>query len=141
MTILAFDPGETIGYAVLNENASLPLVVLNSGTIKWSKDKGKKISKLLAQYKPRYVAFEETGGFLNPIYKHIIEEACKTFEIPTMACDVQIVREALYGNAFASKSQTIELLKAKMILLKHNISKHELDSISIGLHALGIKLV
>ena len=118
MIVLALDPGNSVGYAVLEKNDNLNLSLVKTGVIKYHKQNkeknSKELQKLLSLFKPSYAAFEESGSFLAPIYKQIIEESCKIFGVPTLGCKVQDVRESLYGNPNASKQETIDIIKRNL---------------------------
>jgi len=137
--VLAFDPGQKkIGWGVLEQTES-SILILGSGKInekKWNSE----IPNLIEIYKPDCVAYEFTGQFLNKIYTKILLEATTKFLIPAIGCKVHNVRQATYSDSEMTKSDTIQILKEKIYNIKDNISKDELDAISIGLFILDINL-
>lgn len=144
---LAFDPGlARIGWSLLEKNNSLilDLNILETGKIKHNNNEikaTKEIHNLIKKHNPTVVAYEKTGTFLNKIYSEIIENATRDFKIPAIGFKVTDIRSFLYLDANISKQESHYILKEHIFNLPKNISRDELDAISVAFVALNIEVV
>lgn len=144
---LAFDPGQVhIGWAVLEKisESCLTLNVLETGKFKYNNNEAKaakEIHHLVEVHTPTVMAFEKSGSFLKGIYAKIIEKATEQFKIPAIGFKVTDIRSYLYQDANMSKRETNQILKDRIFNLRDNISKDELDAISVACIALDMPIL
>ena len=137
MKVLALDPGQKIvGYALV-ETLSETCPTLNvTATGKFDGSNERKVSKQLEKlfnlHNPDFVGYELTGNFLNSFYNKVVQEACKKRGIPALGCRVPDIRHDVYSDAHMSKRESNHILKESLFNLPSNVSKHELDAISVG---------
>lgn len=144
---LAFDPGQqSIGWAVLEKisDSCLTLNVMKTGKFKYNNNEAraeKEIHHLINLHGPTVIAYEKSGSFLKGIYAKIIGKATEHFKVPAIGFKVTDIREYLYHDANMSKRETNQILKDRIFNLRENVSKDELDAISVAFVALDMPVL